>query len=343
MSRERIYHADVVRIVACLMVVLMHSPMPGPKLIPTFTSGLTYFTIPCVGLFLTLSGYLLLPVKCDPSESFSFAFKKVSKFIWPILIWSLIYLIANGTFISGEPLLIVRRLLSIPFYPQEGVLWYMYVLIGLYFVAPFISPWLQNVNKKTIQIYLLIWAFTLLLPYLTPFVSIQGGESGAFYYFSGYLGYFVLGYYLQTYDIKVKPLTAIVGILGCMAMYALYQLYLADTKLEFREVFGYLSIDSPILVVMWWNLLKIVSGKVKDANQTLKDRVVTLSNLSFGVYLAHILVMRYGLWQFKWIQNIDNYIVQTGVVFILTTIGTFLLVFVLSRLCIGKYFIAYKK
>ena len=146
MTRERIYHADIIRIVACLMVVLMHSPMPGPKLIPIFTSGLTYFTMPCIGLFLTLSGYLLLPVKATPTESFNFAIGRVKKFIWPIILWSLIYLTVNGTFTSGDLRQIAHKIASIPFYPQEGVLWYMYVLVGLYFVAPVISPWLQQAD-----------------------------------------------------------------------------------------------------------------------------------------------------------------------------------------------------
>lgn len=86
MNKERLYHADVVRIVACLMVVLMHSPMPGDKLIPVFTSGLTYLTMPCIGLFFTLSGYLLLPVKVSPSESFKWSMGRIRKFLWPLLV-----------------------------------------------------------------------------------------------------------------------------------------------------------------------------------------------------------------------------------------------------------------
>ena len=343
MNKERLYHADVVRIVACLMVVLMHSPMASPKLIPFFTSGLTYVTMPCIGLFLTLSGYLLLPVKSEPSESLSFSINRVKKFIWPVLIWSFIYLVANGTFTSGDILLIVRRVCSIPFSPQEGVLWYMYVLVGLYFVAPIISSWLQNLNKKTLQIYLIMWMLILTLPFITPFITVRGGESSVCYYFSGYIGYFILGYYLKAYDIKIKPIIAIIGIFCSLFPYAMYQRYLADLNLDFGDVFGYLSVDSPILVVLWWNFLKPISARVKVAKQYIRNIVVNLSNLSFGVYLAHILVMRYGLWQLKCIQNIDNYMLQTLVVFVLTTIITFCIVFVLSRLYIGNYFIAYKK
>ena len=343
MTEERIYHADIVRIMACLMVVLMHSPMPSPKIIPIFTSGLTYLTMPCIGLFLTLSGYLLLPVKKASSESFTFAINRIKKFIWPTLIWSLIYMIINGTFRSGNMMYIVRKLCSIPFYPQEGVLWYMYVLIGLYFVAPVISPWLEQTNKKTIQIYLFIWGITLLIPYLMPFVSIRTGETNILYYFCGYLGYFVIGYYLRIYDIKINPFKAIIGIACCMSLYAGYQIYIADSELHFGEVFGYLSVDSPILVLCWWNILRVVSDWIQNRKSALKNLVVNLSNLSFGVYLTHILVMRYGLWQLRWIQNIDNYIGQTLIVFFLTVLIAFVLVYCISKRLVGKYIIAYKK
>lgn len=343
MAKERILHADIVRIVTCLMVVLMHSPMPGPKLIPIFTSGLTYFTMPCIGLFLTLSGYLLLPVKKSPSESVTFAISRVKKFIWPTIIWSLIYMIVNGTFSSGDMMLIVRKLCSIPFYPQEGVLWYMYVLVGLYFVAPIISPWLEQINKKTIQIYLFIWGITLLIPFLRPFVSIRTGESNILYYFSGYLGYFVLGFYLRKYDIKINPFKAIIGILVCMVLYAGFQIYIADSSLNFGEVFWYLSIDSPVLLLCWWNILRVISDLIKNSQSKLKNLVVNFSYLSFGVYLAHLLVMRYGLWQIEWIQNIENYIVQTLLVFFLTLFFTNVLVYFISKLPVGNYIIAYKK
>ena len=173
MNKERFYHADVVRIVACMMVVLMHSPMPGDRLIPMFTSGLTYFTMPCIGLFFTLSGFLLLPVKTT-SDSFKWTYERIKKFIVPLVIWTFVYLLVNGTLFSGDVVQITKIFFSIPFSPQgHGVLWFMYVLIGLYFVAPVISPWLQETNKKTLQCYLTLWGVSLLFPYLEPFINIR--------------------------------------------------------------------------------------------------------------------------------------------------------------------------
>ena len=246
MNKERLYHADVVRIVACLMVVLMHSPMPDDNLIPIFTSGLTYLTKPCIGLFFTLSGYLLLPVKSAPSDSFTWAWKRIKKFLCPLVIWSLIYLLVNGVLLSGD-----FTKSSIPFSPQVGVLWFMYVLIGLYFVAPVISPWLQQASKKTIQLYIALWGISLLFPYLSPFISILDNAYGVLYYMSGFLGYFLLGYYIRYYGIAMKPWKGLCGIVACVGIYGAYKILLESRGLCFEGGFGYLSIDNPLLVVFW--------------------------------------------------------------------------------------------
>lgn len=343
MNKERLYHADVVRIVACLMVVLMHSPMPGDKLIPVFTSGLTYLTMPCIGLFFTLSGYLLLPVKASPSESFKWSMGRIRKFLWPLVIWSFIYLLVKGTLLSGDITKITKSLFSIPFSPQDGVLWFMYVLIGLYFVCPIISSWLQETSKKTLQCYLALWGISLLFPYLEPFINIRTNAYGVLYYMSGFLGYFLLGYYIRHYGISMKPWKALCGIGTCMAVYASYKILFERRGFCFDEGFWYLSIDSPLLVVFWWNLLHPISQWVKGTKESVRNFIVVMSNLSFGVYLAHILIMRYGLWKLDVIQSIDNYIVQTIAVFVLSLLGTLLLVYVISLIPFSNYVIAYKK
>ena len=54
---------DLLRLLACLMVIAMHAPLPdsaeGNGL---FLSTLSYLTAPCIGLLFMVSGALLLPV-----------------------------------------------------------------------------------------------------------------------------------------------------------------------------------------------------------------------------------------------------------------------------------------
>lgn len=59
--KERDLSLDIIRIIACVMVVIMHSPMPSSRANGLFLSSLSYFTAPCIGLFFMVSGALLLP------------------------------------------------------------------------------------------------------------------------------------------------------------------------------------------------------------------------------------------------------------------------------------------
>ena len=49
-------------------------------------------------------------------------------------------------------------------------------------------------------------------------------------------------------------------------------------------------------------------------SQKMTKAIAMVSNLSFGIYLVHIFVMRWGLDNWKLIQEIDNYSMQTFVI-----------------------------
>lgn len=59
-SKRREISLDVIRLIACLMIVLMHSPMPGCGSSGMVLSGISYLTAPGIGLFFMVSEALLL-------------------------------------------------------------------------------------------------------------------------------------------------------------------------------------------------------------------------------------------------------------------------------------------
>ena len=64
-----------------------------------------------------------------------------------------------------------------------------------------------------------------------------------------------------------------------------------------------------------------------------------MSQLSFGVYLIHIAVMRYFIWNQSIIINIPSHIAQTLIIFTLTTLISTLIVWLISKLPFAKYII----
>lgn len=90
--KERIYNYDIMRVLAFLMVICEHSFMPSGNANGMVLGAFTYLTNPSIGLFFVISGALLLPIKLDTK---SFICKRLSKVIYPTLIFTFIYLVLN--------------------------------------------------------------------------------------------------------------------------------------------------------------------------------------------------------------------------------------------------------
>lgn len=330
MNKERIAYLDVIRIVACAMVIMMHSPMPGCGAPGFVLTGISFVTAPCIGLFFMVSGALLLPASLSMEEFYK---RRLSKVIFPTLIWTFIYLlvkIINGSITIDQLPSIV---LSIPFSAQgDGILWFMYVLVGLYLITPIISSWLEKASKKEIVLILGLWGMSLLYPLLPYVVTINESHTGVLYYFSGYVGYYLFGYYLNHYKPRVGIIASLLMILlpiiACGLSIRLYQ------DLDFYRYFWYLSIFVVSMACGWFCLLSKINVR--------GGRLLTLaSSLSFGIYLSHILVMRSFIWK------ICGYLsfwgsMQILLTVIMTFVLSFFLSFFLSMLSYGKYIVGYQ-
>ena len=294
MSNQRDYSLDVIRILACLMVIAMHAPIPNENAIGIFNVALSYYTAPCIGLFFMVSGALLLPIKGSGIE---FLKKRFAKIAGPTIFWSLFY-IACKYFFDGTSEGIAKSILSIPFSPQgHGVMWFMYTLAGLYLIAPIISAWLERTSKKEIELYLLIWLLTTCYPLLKLILTTQTGETSILYYFSGFVGYFLLGYYLRKYPKAIPNKILIPSLIIAVCAPIICKIFHYDVN--FYEMFWYLSIFVVVMSIGWFILICKSIGSYRG-----RQYIPLISNLSFGIYLLHIFVMRYILWRMDVIQNI---------------------------------------
>ena len=211
-NTKRNFALDVLRVLACYMVIQVHTGefyYIGP--IGDVIKGENAFWVDlynsvcrsAVPLFVMLTGYFLLPIKDEPAQFFR---KRFTRVVIPFIFWCIAY--SFYQFFRGQVdfTTACTNILKIPvnFGTQVGHLWYVYMLMGLYLFAPIISPWLKTASRKSIELYLGIWAFTLCVPYIhLLFPDILGecfwNGTPMLYYFSGLLGYMVLAYYLRTY------------------------------------------------------------------------------------------------------------------------------------------------
>lgn len=289
--KQRDYKIDIVRIVACLMVILMHSPMPNMDLSGIIAVGNTMITMPCIGLFFIVSGYLLLPVKISMKN---FLIKRLGKVVWPTLVFSLFYIIVNTICDGGNIRSILKQIASIPFGAQgNGVLWFMYTLIGLYLIAPIISPFIEKATRKELEFIIGLWVITLLWPYLMIVLSVNTGIDSILHSFSGYAGYFILGFYLKKYPIRINTFAALLLIGMPFVFYIWFKKI--GIELGFGDGFSYLSLPIVLMTLsVFMLLMKYV--RTDKLSLTVRNVISDFSNCSFGIYLLHIFVMRRIIW-----------------------------------------------
>ncbi len=338
MSKNRIIYLDVIRILACCMIVLMHSPHPnagnpGALLVP-----LGFITAAGIGLFFMVSGALLLPVKTDTS---SFLKKRLGKIVGPLFFWSLFYL--GVSIVSGEKSIssLPHALASILFSKQgHGILWFMYTLAGMYLLAPIISPFLVKASKQELNFYLILWAIALCLPALSNVLDVDRSSTGMLYYFSGYVGYFVSGYYMHAFKPHIPnwliPLLFIVPI-ACLLFSKLY--YDRDGLLY--DYYWYLSIFVAMMCVAWFDGVKrlVSKSKFREGGSLILQK---LSDCCFGIYLVHIFIMRYILWNIDAIVYNFGGIGQILITWTLTILLSFAVTSIISMSPYSEYIVGFR-
>lgn len=59
MNNQHIVYLDIIRVIACIMVIIMHAPIPGADAEGhgPFLVLISYLTVPCVPLFLWLADH----------------------------------------------------------------------------------------------------------------------------------------------------------------------------------------------------------------------------------------------------------------------------------------------
>lgn len=338
MPKERILYLDVLRILACCMIVLMHSPHPDAGNPGFVVVPLSFITAAGIGLFFMVSGALLLPVKTDTT---SFLKKRLGKIVGPLLFWTLFYLGVSVIVDERPASSLPHALASIPFSTQgHGILWFMYTLAGMYLLAPIISPFLAKASKRELRFYLILWTFTLCFSIISNFVDVNNGITGILYYYSGYVGYFLLGYYLHTYKPQI-PLYLILFMLVmpviCLLLIKMY--YDKDGILS--DYFWYLSIFVAMMCIAWFDGIKRLVPKCKfglSSSLILKK----LSDCCFGIYLVHIFIMRYILWNIDWIVRGFGGVGQILITWVLTLLISFAVTYLISMTPYSEYIVGFR-
>lgn len=211
---ERIYFLDYLRVVACFLVLVVHSSETfygtGDVLVATqdhrlwmaIWDGIARVSVP---LFMICSAFLLAPMPETQSWG-DFYRRRARRILTPTIIFLVLYAILPPLWHAYSWNEGLKELAYVPLnFPGKAAhLWFMYPLIGLYLFIPFISPWLRVATPKQELLFIGLWALSTCIPYINRWFGDFWGQCfwnryDLLFNFAGYPGYLVLAHYIKTH------------------------------------------------------------------------------------------------------------------------------------------------
>lgn len=280
---------NLCRVIAIYGVVLIHScgaffyqygtiPLRD-WLSANFLDSIVRCAVP---LFVMLSGALLLKPSAQ-LVAFPKLAQRIAKVLFPLLAWSIIYLLITSHHSGGLPV----DWLSILKQPAMYHLWFVYMIIGLYIFLPVFQVLFEEIrDKPTLQIYIIgIWFVVTSLPIYWPLPILTLLQQNSFF---GYGGYFLIGAVIASSP-KDRIPTAIwilIFVISVLVTFGLTWLFSEQAVAPIERAYIYFSPNVIVSAVAAFIIIKRarVSERVAKSIQWISDR-------SFLIYFVHILAL----------------------------------------------------
>jgi surface polysaccharide O-acyltransferase-like enzyme len=292
MDKDKILYLDFLRCIAMFSVIFLHITSKAITLTELYsTSWYVYNFLRCfskwgVNVFIMISGVLFL----NPEKEVSIS-KIWKKYIFSIFVilffWSFLYaiypivrdILSNGYIDISERMSTFIKSFVLGNYH----LWFLYMIIGLYIITPFLRDIVLQNNNIT-YFLTLSFVFSIAIPTVKTLVNNEL-VTGFIDKFSinlvcGYVFFYVMGYYLNT---KIYNKYSII-FLKILVVFILCITIILTSKHEGSHtitdgVFSLCNTVSSICI--------FVIVKEHGFGEKTEKIIFWLSNNSLGIYLLH--------------------------------------------------------
>lgn len=312
-------HITVLRIFATLAVLMIHSVAPLLKVyrsdrvgfwVANILDGITHW---CVPVFFMISGALLLS-KVDDFKKFYT--KRLLRVVIPFIIWSAIYLAYQRLYYNESFIMLANKALSGSFYHLP----FIYQLIGVYLVAPFLQRWLTVTSRSMLKWILIFWVINMgIIPAINTFTSFN--ISFSIPMFVDNMGYFLLGYYLETYKPKISISLFYLGF-GVMLIGTV--VLLENHYKDWLFFYHYFSLSIILMASSIYSFFQRHPFKLPCSS--------FLDKHSFGVYFIHPLLLEFLRRYTSITPSYIHPVIGTLFIFLILFVSSYLITWMISRL-----------
>lgn len=299
--RENLFWMHAVRIWAAFGVIVLHvaaDVITEWQKVPDSwwwtAHGYNSVARGCVGLFVMVSGALLLP----GNESIGVFFRKRwNRVAIPFIAWSFLYLLWRKEFYQPG-MGWTEALQKIAAGNIHFHLWFIYSLVGLYLITPLFRILIRHAKPKEIFYFLGIWFIVAsllptaehLLRILTPLkLHIKTIAEPA----QGLIGFFVLGYAVRKYgEPRHLPFAWIVWLISlgfCIGG----TFFMVQKTGHFQSVFYESLAPNVVLYAVSLFIIFKILGQNSESKLSpgAQNLLLKLSKSTLGIYLIHPMIL----------------------------------------------------
>lgn len=325
---KRIPYLDFLRCLAICFVVVLHS-ITSTLVNPAFYQCSTWylcmlitpFVRTGVPLFFMISGYLLLS-RPNTEHIEIFYRHNIPKLVIPLTVWNLIYYAHE--IISGQHPIEINQFLSRFF--NQGVsyhMWFIYTLVGIYLLCPFLKRMVGHCTTRQLVLLLGIIMFpTTFRPILNQILPVY------LFFFNplmeGYLGYFLLGYILGRAELQKKARILIyVGGIAGYAVCLFENLAQSSPDAIALPMNGGYMLNHYLLAASLFVFFRTWFETRTNRLEKWSNPLAKASNLAFGVYWVHVLILNIITARFHWNGSLfPMLVIQTILTFLLSFLSS---------------------
>ena len=288
---KRMIYLDILKIIAIIAVVINHSYLflsSNDLFSYSFKTFLFLAVKFAVPLFLMVSGALLLNKKDTFKDIFG---KRIFRVLIPLIVITLIWSLYYKSNLMRIPIYLIGfNEDKIPYWA-----WYIYVIIAIYLILPFLQKMVKNFEDKDYKmfglLFLIIPSFIsfgciILQKFFSKILFVTSYITGVI--FSKYIALVVIGYYLSKKEItkKIKNVaifSLIISLLIALVLEILNYIIYDNTSFLLDDCLLPTSIIPAIyifIIVKYYFDNGVKKEKVKNV-------IIYMSSLVFGIYLCH--------------------------------------------------------
>lgn len=291
------YHFDYIRVFAMLCVVFMHLAGDALRVNVAYLgknwhviNAAISFSFCAVPLFFMLSGYLL--ISSPKTADIGYLLKKrIPKLAIPLVVWSIFSALWIAVRDQTGMRSMLRSIAVMGSEPVMGHFWFMYTLIGMYFVAPVLHGGLRALDaggRRYIWILLLLVEAITTLPIVLPANLVRYLPTRLFSelaFFSGHLVSFLLGWLLGQIKRKIPNILLIIVALTDWALITFMTYRLTVQNRDYTSIY---QSQGRVFEILLAACIFLMGKQLLNRPLGFLCQIISpLAALAFPVYLMH--------------------------------------------------------